>query len=115
MNVKRGQIYYVDFDRTATRSTEKYRPAVVIQNDAGNTHSPYTIVAVIRHLSGKSLPVLVEISQGEGGLRKRSVVDCGHLHTVHLDELQEYSGSLPNHRMAQVDKALAISLGLRFR
>ena len=108
MNVKRGEVYFVNFDQTATRSIEKCRPGVIVQNDAGNLHSAYTIVAAIKNTDGKTLPILVEIPKGEGGLKKNSTADCGQIHTVRIDELLEYCGFLPNHRMAQVDQALGI-------
>ena len=115
MTIQRGQVYYVDFDQIVPRTQEKCRPAVVVQNDAGNSHSPYTIVAAIKHSNPKTLPVLVEVPRGEAGLTKDSVVDCGQIHTVLRDDLFGYAGRLSPDRMLQVDKALAISLGLRWR
>jgi mRNA-degrading endonuclease toxin of MazEF toxin-antitoxin module len=44
---RRGEIYLVDFDPTRGHAIKKTRPALNIQNDIGNRHSPITIVAAI--------------------------------------------------------------------
>jgi len=42
---QRGDIYLVEFDPARGHKIQKTQPAVVIQNDIGNRHSPVTIVA----------------------------------------------------------------------
>ena len=84
-----------------------------MQNNMGNTHSPYTIIVTIKHDESKRLPIQVVIPKGVAGLTKNSVVDCAHLDTIKKEELREFCGILPPHHMKQVDQALAISLGLR--
>jgi mRNA interferase MazF len=44
---KRGQVYLVNFDPTIGAEIRKTRPALVVQNDIANRHSPITIVAAI--------------------------------------------------------------------
>ena len=44
---KRGQVYLVSFDPTVGSEIRKTRPALVLQNDIANRHSPITIVAAI--------------------------------------------------------------------
>jgi mRNA interferase MazF len=44
---RRGEIYLVDFDPTRGHEIKKTCPALIIQNDIGNRHSPITIVAAI--------------------------------------------------------------------
>ena len=42
---RRGDIYYVQFGNTSTGSEQHGdRPAVIIQNDVGNTYAPTLIV-----------------------------------------------------------------------
>jgi mRNA interferase MazF len=43
----RGEIYLVAFDPTIGHEIQKTRPALIIQNDISNEHSPITIVAAI--------------------------------------------------------------------
>jgi hypothetical protein len=59
-----------------------------------------------------AFPVFVEVSKGTAGLGKDSVVDAGQLATVLKQDLGRKLGILPDPAMREVDKALAISLGL---
>ena len=42
---KRGEIYLVNFDPTVGSEIQKTRPALILQNNISNQHSPITIVA----------------------------------------------------------------------
>jgi mRNA interferase MazF len=47
MPVKRGEIYWVEFDPVKGSEQGGLRPALVVQNDVGNRHSPTTVVVAI--------------------------------------------------------------------
>jgi mRNA interferase MazF len=47
MSVRRGEIYWMDFEPVKGSDQVGLRPALVIQNDIGNRFSPTTIVAAI--------------------------------------------------------------------
>jgi mRNA-degrading endonuclease toxin of MazEF toxin-antitoxin module len=75
--------------------------------------SPETIVVAIRDPhGGRIFPILVEVDAGIGGLAKRSVVDCGHIHTIPKAALGRRLGELSGNAMARVDQALRVSLAL---
>lgn len=108
----RGEIYTVDFGR-AQGILNKVRPAVVIQNDAGNEFAPHTIVAAVRDAAGKSeLPIFVPLPKGVAGLTKDSVIDCGHVATVGRKQLGRRWGHLPFEYERRLDEALRHSLDL---
>lgn len=44
---RRGEIYLVSSDPTVGHEIQKTRPALIVQNDISNEHSPITIVAAI--------------------------------------------------------------------
>jgi mRNA interferase MazF len=44
---KRGEVYLVNFDPTIGAEIQKTCPALIVQNDIANRHSPITIVAAI--------------------------------------------------------------------
>lgn len=92
----------------------KTRPAVIISNDVGNQYSSRVIVAAITSgSSDRVFPFEVLLSSGEGGLNRRSKVLLDQLRTVDKSRLGKRLGALPDERMAEVDRAVAISLGLR--
>jgi Putative DNA-binding domain/PemK-like, MazF-like toxin of type II toxin-antitoxin system len=58
----RGELYLVNFDSTIGSEMQKTRPALIIQNDIANAHSPVTIVAAITtYNGGKLYPTEVQI------------------------------------------------------
>jgi mRNA interferase MazF len=110
---RRGEIYLVSFDPTIGHEIQKTRPAVVIQNDISNQHSPITIVAAISsQFSEPPFPREVIIEPEESGLPKRSAVIVNQIRSVDRRRLQKRLGRLPRHSMELVDEAIKISLGL---
>jgi mRNA interferase MazF len=44
---RRGEVYLTSFDPTTGAEIKKTRPALILQNDIANQHSPITVVAAI--------------------------------------------------------------------
>jgi len=109
----RGEVYWLNFDPATGPEMASMHPCVIAQNDAGNRHSALTIVAAVTsNLRVARLPVGVLIPAGNAGLTRDSVVHCGHLYTVDQRRLGQLMGQLSPQQMAQVERALAASLGL---
>jgi mRNA interferase MazF len=110
---KRGDVYWTEFDPVVGCEMGKTRPAVVVQNDAGNRVSPTTIVVTVTsRLLGMDYPFFVEVPIGV--LPKASIVNCAHIRTV--DKMRIKPGRiahLDEATMTRVDDALRASLGLR--
>jgi mRNA interferase MazF len=111
---RRGEIYLVDFDPVRGHEIRKTRPAVIIQNDIGNRHSPVTIVAAVTSkLSPTPYPVEVAVTPGKGnGLTMPSAVQLSQIRSVDRARLVKRLGALDAMAMRKVDEALRISLGL---
>ena len=110
---KRGEIYLVNFDRTIGSEIKKTRPAVIIQNDIANRHSPITIVAAITSQKGERLyPTEVSLSPEESGLPKNSIVLLNQIRTIDKNRLAEKIGNVPADALRAINRALAISVGL---
>ena len=113
MRPKRGDVYLVSFDPTVGSEIKKTRPALVIQNDIANRFSPITTVAAITSNVGPDLyPTEVLISKGEGGLTVPSIVLLNQIRSIDKRRLMKRLGSVSASSMAQVGRALEISLGL---
>ena len=112
----RGDVYLVNLDPIVGKDIGKARPAIIIQNDIGNKFSPVTIIAPISSVKEitKSIPIMIFLEKGEGGLKEESYVDCGQIRTVDKDKrlITKY-GSLDRHKMLEIDEALKISLSLK--
>jgi mRNA interferase MazF len=111
---RRGEIYLVAFDPTIGHEIQKTRPAVIIQNDVSNEHSPITIVAAISSQFGTSprpreVPLAVG---GKTGLTVPSAVILNQIRSIDRVRLQRRLGAVDAATMRRVDDAIKISLGL---
>ncbi len=110
---RRGEVYPVNFDPTLGAEIQKTRPALVVQNDIGNRHSPITIVAAITSQFTESLyPTEVLVRPPEGGLTTPSVVLLNQIRSVDKRRLIRRLGSLRRETIRQIDHAIQISLGI---
>lgn len=110
---QRGEVYLVSFDPTVGAEIKKTRPALVLQNDIANRHSPISIVAAITSQFELPLyPTEVLIRAPEGGLTRDSVVLLNQLRSIDRRRLVKRLGALRPTTMKRVDRALPISLGL---
>ncbi len=115
MDIRRGEIYLVDFGQTVGSEIRKTRPAVIIQNDVGNRYSPLTIVAPVtsRKLGQKKYPTEVWIDANESGLDRDSKVLLNQIRTVDRARVSRRLGALSPDKMREVDEAIRISLGIQ--
>ena len=108
---KRGEVWMVNFTPGRGSEQKGNRPALVIQNDVGNQYASTTIVTAIT-TTIKKYPVTVLIPEGKGGLKENSMVNLAQLLTVDKERLIKRLGYLDEERMAEVDEAIRISLGI---
>jgi mRNA interferase MazF len=89
------------------------RPSLILQNDIGNRHSPTTIVAAITGRKTKAaLPTHVKIMAK--GLKTESTVLLEQIRTIDKARLGEYIGRLDSKTLAAVDRAIVVSLGIKY-
>ena len=87
------------------------RPAVIIQNNTGNFHSPTIEVAPMTSRQTKSkLPTHVRIPEGIAGLPKPSIVQCEGIRPVSKADIVGYIGFMPDEYMAKISIAAIISM-----
>src|ERR1700730_14443960 len=92
---KRGEVFLVNFDPTIGSEIRKTRPALILQNDTANLHSPVTIVAAITSYNGGKLyPTEVGIEALSGGLERHSIVLLNQLRTIDRQRLVRKLGNL---------------------
>ena len=110
---KRGEVFLVSFDPVLGAEIRKTRPALILQNDIANRHSPLTIVSAITSQYEEPLyPTEVLLRAGEGGTKVNSVALLNQIRSVDKRRLVRRLGSVSPETMHKVDRALQISLGL---
>jgi len=123
--IRRGEIYWVEFDKVKGSEQGGLRPALVIQNDTGNRYGPTTVVAAITPtLPTKPYPFVVVIEPQESGLRATSAVNCSQVATIQHSGPQSRlraqpgegevrpTGRLSEAKMREVAAALRFNFGL---
>lgn len=111
----RGDMYYANLGKGVGSEQEGYRPVVIIQNNVGNRFSPTVIVAAITSKVGVKprLPTHYFIDS-EDGLELPSVILMEQLRTIDKHRLGKYIGHLKPHHIEGMNRALAVSINLRY-
>lgn len=113
INPKRGEVWIVNFDPTVGAEIKKTRPALILQNDVANEHSPITIVAAVTSQFDERLyPTEVRIAKGEGGLEQESVALLNQIRSIDKRRLVGKLGRVQDETLCEVEKALKVSIGL---
>ncbi len=111
--IKRGEIYSADFGAGFGSEQGGIRPILILQNDKGNKYSPTTIVAAITSKKTKTaLPTHVKINAD--GLKTESTVLLEQIRTIDKARLGECIGKLDSKTLAAVDRAIVVSLGIKY-
>jgi mRNA interferase MazF len=113
MDVKRGEIYYVDLGPVVGSEQDGIRPIVIVQNDIGNKYSPTIIGLPITSKQKTKLPTHIEIKGLKYGLPKDSVILAEQIRTLDKTRLKEKIGELDKTTMDKVKEALKISFNIR--
>jgi mRNA interferase MazF len=110
---RRGEVYLVSFDPTVGAEIQRTRPALILQNDIANRHSPITIVAAITSQFEEPLyPTEVLITPPEGGLTTASVVLLNQIRSIDHRRLVRRLGRVSAGTLERVNRAIQLSLGL---
>ena len=110
---RRGEIHLVAFDPTLGAEIRRTRPALVVQNDSANRHSPITIVAAVTSsVDDRRYPTEVLIRAPEAGLVVDSIVLLNQIRPIDRRRLVKRLGRVEPPTMRRVERALRLSLGL---
>ena len=106
-------MFYADLTPTVGSEQGGMRPVLIIQNNIGNRYSPTVIAAVITSKRRKArLPTHCTV-RAQQRLWRDSIVMLEQIRTIDRIRLKEYIGTLDARAMGEIDKALAVSVGLR--
>jgi mRNA interferase MazF len=113
---RRGEIWYVDFDPARGSEQGGKRPALVIQNDAGNVSDRYPNTIVLAMTTkGKAIPFHLRIEAvAATGLRETTWVKCEQVLTISKTRLVGDGpvGRAAPEEMKKVEVAVMLSLGI---
>lgn len=113
-NIYRGEVYYADLSPTQGSEQGGRRPVLIVQNDIGNRHAPTTIILPLTTATTKKpLPTHILIPPTtENGLADNSTALAEQVKIIDKSRLKKRLGAVNEEIMAEVDKAIRISLGV---
>ena len=109
---QRGDIFFTHFGASTGSEQCGDRPAVILQNDVGNYHSPTLIVATMTSKAEKKVNQPTHCLLENAGLNMPSVVQAEQIFTIDKSRALKYLGHLTPEKMRRVDDAVRISLAL---
>jgi mRNA interferase MazF len=106
--MKRGEVWWVNFDPAVGGEIRKQRPALIVSNDAANKHLNRVQVVPLTSHTAKFYPseALVMFAGKQG----KAMAD--QLTTVSKQRLVDCGGELRPAEMRRVEQAIKIQLGL---
>ncbi len=112
MEIKQGDIYWIEREEPQGSEPGYRRPFVVVQNNLFNQSRINTIVvcALTTNLQRAKAPGNVLLEPGEGGLSKASVVNVSQIFTVDKKSLEEFSGAISSKKLSQIVQGIFLLL-----
>lgn len=111
LKFQRGDIYFVRLDNRTGSEQSGTRPAVILQNDVGNSCSPTLIVATLTSKTEKKATQPTHCLVEPEGLEP-SIVQAEQIFTIDKSRVKRFVGHLTPEEMGRVDDAVKISLAL---
>lgn len=107
--MKRGEIWWVNFDPAIGSEIKKTRPAVIVSNDTSNHYSNRVQVIPATSATKKLYPPECYV-QIKG---KHSKVMADQIMTVSKERLYDCMGSITIEEMDDIQRVLLIQLGIQ--
>jgi len=106
--MRRGEVWWVDFDPARGGEVRKVRPAVILSNDLANEHLNRLQVVPLTSNTGRVYPseAVVEVA----GQSSKAMAD--QMTTVAKERLSRRLGALSRSDMAAVERAVRVQLHL---
>ncbi len=106
--MKRGEIWWVNFEPAVGGEIRKKRPAIIVSNDAANKHLNRVQVVPLTSKPGRIYPSEASIRfDGESG---KALAD--QLTTVSKQRMMSRAGKITQSELQRVEQAIQVQLGL---
>jgi mRNA interferase MazF len=106
--MKRGEVWWVEFDPAVGSEVTKTRPGIIVSNDAANRNLGRVIVVALTSNTERMYPgnALVTVA----GTRSKAMAD--QIMTADKSRLKSLLGTLSKPDMKAVEEAMRLQMGL---
>ena len=109
----RGEIYLIDLSNQIGSEQSGIRPAVVVQNDTGNIHSPTTIVCPLTSKQKSMAATHVNLTPEDAGVIKESTVLCEQVRVIDKTRIKRKLGEVRNlEKLEDINQKILVSFGI---
>jgi len=106
--MRRGEVWWVEFDPAIGSEIRKTRPAVIVSNDSANRNLKRVVVIPLTSNTGRLYPGEVVISLG--GQRSKAMAD--QIMSADKSRLQNRLGTISKADMLAIEDAIKLHLAL---
>ena len=106
--MKRGEIWWVEFDPSVGSEIRKTRPAVIVSNDAANRNLARVVVVPFTSNTGRQYPGEAIVSVGV----QSSKAMADQIMAADKSRLKNQLGTLSKPDMVAIEDAIKVHLGL---
>ena len=110
--MKRGDIFYVDFEPARGAEIKKKRPALIISCNEANKYLKTVTVIPFSSKIDHVYPFEVLVSKQESGLTADSKLKIPQMRAVDKARLTRYAGTLHEELLEQVERAIKLHLDI---
>jgi len=107
--MKRGEVWWINFEPAVGGEIRKKRPAVIVSNDSANKHLNRVQVVPLTSKGGRIYPSEAPVEFD--GKKGKALAD--QLTTVSKRRLLNQAGQVSSKEMKQIEQAIKVQLGLQ--
>ncbi|MEM1128069.1 MAG: type II toxin-antitoxin system PemK/MazF family toxin [Bacteroidota bacterium] len=107
--MKRGEVWWVNFDPSVGGEIKKKRPAVILSNDAANRHLNRVQVVPLTSQTSRVYPSEAVVTVGQ----RKSKAMADQLTTASKRRILNQMGQLSDADLRLVEAAVRVQLGLK--